>query len=109
MDLIDKKMEANKKNKEEQKTEEPSQEVAQAQVTAAQSKNARKKAQKKKTNARSIWINAIKERNVSEIKCPKDMDEEGIIEELHEIRLNDHNKYGARCRRDRVAQRQAEK
>ena len=37
------------------------------------------------------------------------MEEEGIIEDLHEIRLNDHNKYGARCRRDRVAQRQAER
>ena len=40
---------------------------------------------------------------MSEIKCPKDMDEEGIVEELHDIRLNDHNKYGARCRRERTA------
>jgi hypothetical protein len=37
------------------------------------------------------------------------MEEEGIIEELHEIHLNDHNKYGARCRRDRVEQRKAER
>ena len=37
------------------------------------------------------------------------MDEEGIVEELHDIRLNDHNKYGARCRRERTAQRHAQR
>jgi hypothetical protein len=37
------------------------------------------------------------------------MEEEGIVEELHDIRLNDHNKYGARCRRERVKEKKAEK
>ena len=37
------------------------------------------------------------------------MEEEGVVEDLADIRLNDHNKYGARCRRDRAQQRQAER
>lgn len=108
LDLIDKKMEARKNQpKEEQKTQDPGQDDDETQGQAQQSKNAKKKAQKKKSNARQVWINAIKERNASEIKCPKDLDEEGIVEDLPDIRLNDQNKYGARCRRERAQERQA--
>ena len=53
------------------------------------SKNARKKAKQKKSNKRQQWINALRERNASEIKCPKDLDDEGIIEVLDDIKLED--------------------
>lgn len=51
----------------------------------------------------------MRERNISEIKCPKDLDDEDIIVDLADIRLKDYNKYGSRCRRERAMEKKAER
>jgi len=64
-------------------------------VAAASSKNKKKKEQKKKMKNKKEIIEAIMQRNKSKIKCPKQLDEQGILSHLSDIRLKNYNPISA--------------
>lgn len=60
--------------------------------TPAMTKNQKKKQAKKKNQNKKELIDKMKERNISSIKCPKDLDDKGFITELNDIALGNKNK-----------------
>jgi len=71
-------------------------EPSEAQSASTQNaKNKKKKEQKKKQKARQEMIARIMSRNVSEVKGPKQLEEEGIIADMSDIRIKNHNPISA--------------
>jgi hypothetical protein len=56
------------------------------------SKNKRKKDKKNKNKNKKEFVNKLKERNASKIKCTGDLETEGYITELNDIALDNLNR-----------------
>ena len=55
-------------------------------------KNQKKKEKKKKNKGKKEMIQRIRERNRSRIKCPKDLEEEGYITAINDLRFANYNR-----------------
>jgi hypothetical protein len=54
-------------------------------------KNQKKKEQRKKKKNKKEIFQKIRDRNASEIKCPRDLDEMGILRGFRDLSLHNHN------------------
>lgn len=57
----------------------------------SQSKNKKKKEKKKQQKNKREVIDRIFNRNASAIKCPMQLEQEGIIVDMNDIKLTNHN------------------
>ena len=62
------------------------------------SKNQKKKAAKNKNKNKKEVLDRIFQRNASKIKCPRDLETEGVITEMIDIRLENQNSEFIRTR-----------